>query len=349
MSRLWKILGWLAVAAILAAGSAGCNGSGSAAQIEEPEVKMVKVSVVEVQPTEIRDILVLPGQTLPWQDVTLAADQPGRVEEVSFREGDVVKKGDLIAMIQVAALKAGYDNALANVALAEELYKRRQKLFERNIISREELDQSKNKLEVARGMLRQAKVNYDNGFVYSPIDGTINELFVDPGEFVGQGKPVADLVNIDRIKIEVSVPEMDVRFLKADQQALVRIDALPDFQKIGIIDFVAFKADPATKTFNVRVLIDNMDGPVRPGMIARVIFLKRTISDALVAPLFSLVDRGGERLVYVEKEGVAHARTVSLGVIEGDRIQITEGLTPGDRLIVTGQNNVQDGTKVQVQ
>jgi len=82
-------------------------------------------------------------------------------------------------------------------------------------------------------------------------------------------------------------------------------------------------------------------------MIARVAFLRRTIPDALIAPLFAIVDKGGERLLFLEKDGVAHARTVSIGVIEGDRVQITKGLNPGDHLIVTGQTEVEEGMKVQ--
>jgi membrane fusion protein (multidrug efflux system) len=84
-------------------------------------------------------------------------------------------------------------------------------------------------------------------------------------------------------------------------------------------------------------------------MIARVAFLRRAIPDALVAPLFALVDKGGERILFVEKDGVAHARTVSIGIIELDRVQITRGLNVGDHLIVTGQTEVEEGMKVQVQ
>jgi len=140
-----------------------------------------------------------------------------------------------------------------------------------------------------------------------------------------------------------------VRFLKTGQKAMIRVDAFPEREAVGTIDFVAYKADPATKTFQVKVVMDNADRDIRPGMIARVAFLRRIIPDALSAPLFALVDKGGERMVFVEKDGVVHARSVSIGIIEGDRVQITQGLEPGDRLIVTGQKDVEEGMKVQVQ
>jgi membrane fusion protein (multidrug efflux system) len=233
--------------------------------------------------------------------------------------------------------------------LADDLYQRRKRLFERKIIAKEELDQSATQRTLAATDYEQIKVKYNHGFPRSPITGIINHLYVDTGEFIDTGKPIADIVNIDRIKINVRVPELDIRFVLQGQKTPVRIDAFPERDLGGKVDFVAFKADPATKTFLVRTLIDNPFGDIRPGMIARVAFVRRVIAEALVAPLFALVDKGGERLVYVEEDGMAQSRTVSIGVIQGDRVQITSGLKPGDHLIVKGQTEVEDGMKVSVQ
>jgi len=206
-----------------------------------------------------------------------------------------------------------------------------------------------NERTLALSNLRRAKAEYERGFLHSPINGLVNDLHVDVGEFVDRGKPVADLVNVDKIKINVNVPELDVRYLRVGQKAMVTVDAFPGRRLSGSIDFVAYKADPATKTFRVRVLIRNPKREIRPGMIARVAFLRRIIPDALVVPLFALVDKGGERIIFVEKDGIAYARTVSIGIIEGDRIQITEGLEIGDHVIVNGQTEVEEGMQVQVQ
>ncbi|UCC66198.1 MAG: efflux RND transporter periplasmic adaptor subunit, partial [Deltaproteobacteria bacterium] len=177
-------------------------------------------------------------------------------------------------------------------------------------------------------------------------DGMVNLLHVDVGEYVARGEPVADLVNVDKIKINVNVPELDVRYLRVGRQAMVTIDAFPGRRLAGTINFVAYKADPATKTFHVRVLIPNPRREIRPGMIARVAFLRRIIPNAVAVPLSALVDKGGERIVFVENDGIAYARTVSIGVIEADRVQITSGLKLGERLIVTGQTEVEEGMRV---
>ena len=309
----------------------------------------IAVSTVEIQPVQMRDVIFLPGTTEAWQDVQVAADTPGRIEWIGPREGDKVNKGDLLIKIDVSALKAALDHAEAQFKLADDLYQRRRRLFERKIIAKEELDQSATQRTLAATDYEQIKVKYNHGFPRSPITGIINHLYVDAGEFIDTGKPIADIVNVNRIKINVRVPELDIRFVLEGQKTPVRIDAFPERELHGKVDFVAFKADPATKTFLVRTLIDNPFGDIRPGMIARVAFVRRVITDALVAPLFALVDKGGERLVFIEKDGVAQSRTVSIGVIEGDRVQITSGLNAGDHLIVKGHTEVEDGIKVSVQ
>ena len=345
-------LRWLGLGVLLLlVALGGCRGSESRAEAEKGQnvAKVIKVGVAEVTPAPIRDILVLPGETEAWQDVLVASDKDGRVEWIGPKEGDAVKKGQLLARIDVSALKTIITRSEASAELTKDLYERRKTLFDRGIVHQEALERARTDKALAESDLVKAKVEYDRGFPLSPISGMVNYLHVDEGEFVNRGQPMVDLVNVDKIKIHVNVPELDVRYLKKGQEVMVGIDAFPDRRMRGKVDFVSFKADSATKTFRVRVLIDNSNHDIRPGMIARVIFLRRMIPDALSAPLFAILDKGGERLLFVEEDGIAHARTVSIGVIEGDRVQITDGLRPGDRLIVTGQRDVEEGMKVQTQ
>ena len=344
---------FLLTAVLLLAGflATGCDDSQSLATTEADSTlpPAIAVSIVEVKPEPVQDIIYLPGTTEAWQDVQVAADTAGRIEWIGPREGEMVNKGDLLIKIDVSALKAALDHARAQYRLADDLYQRRLRLYERKIIAKEELDQSATQRKLAATDLEQMKVRYNHGFPRSPISGIINHLYVDAGEFIDTGKPIADIVNIDRIKINVRVPELDIRFVLEGQKTPVRIDAFPERTLSGVVDFVAFKADPATKTFLVRTVIKNPFADIRPGMIARAAFVRRVIPDALMAPLFALVDKGGERLVFLEKNGVAQSRTVSIGVIDEDRVQITNGLNPGDHLIVRGHTEVEDGMKVSVQ
>jgi len=328
----------------------GCKGQESMADVagNDRQAPAIPVSVTVVEPVAIRDVVFLPGETEAYEDVKVAANTSGRVEWIGPREGQSVKKGDLLAKIDVSALKASLEHAQAAYELADDLYQRRRRLYDNKIIAKEELDQSETQLKLAAADLEQIKVRYNHGFPKSPVTGIVNQLYLEVGEYAEAGKPIANIVNIDRIKINVQVPELDVRYIAKGQTTPIRIDAFAEHMFTGIVDFVAFKADPATKTFLVRSIIENPAHDIRPGMIGRAAFVRRTVPDALTAPLFAIVDKGGERIVFIEKNGVAQSRIISIGVIEGDRVQITRGLNVGDHLIVRGHTEVEDGMRVLV-
>lgn len=326
-----------------------CKGSEKTQAAAPQEKKKIKVMVERVAPRSLRDLLLLPGETEAIHDIKLAAEHGGRVEFVGVKEGDSVKAGQVIARIGMQALSANLDKAVAASKQADDLAARRVDLYKQELISKEELDQIDTEKTVARGSLKEAQAAYRQGLVLAPVSGIINKLHVDPGEVVSQGDPVADLVNVNTIRVNVNVPELDVRFLSKGRKIPIAVDAYPGEQWLGIVDFVAFKADPITKTFQVRVVVANQGLRIRPGMLARVVFERRIIKDAITAPLFSILDKGGERLIFVEEKGVARSRNISLGVIEGDRIQIREGLKLGENLIVSGQTEVEDGSEVLVQ
>lgn len=341
-------LAFLTIALLGALALGGCKDRESIAKTTGTanEPPAIPVSVLEIKPTAMRDVVYLPGTTEAYEDVKVAANTSGRVEWIGLREGQTVKKGERLAKIDVSALKASLEHARAAYQLAHDLCERRRRLYQNKIIAQEELDQSETQLKLAAADLAQVKVRYNHGFPASPITGIVNHLYVDVGEYADVGKPIADIVNIDRIKINVRVPELDVRYVKKGQPTPIKIDAFADRTIHGTFEFVAFKADPATKTFLVRSVIDNPAHDIRPGMIGRVAFVRRSIPDAVAVPLFAIVDKGGERIVFVAKDGVAESRVVSIGVIEADRVQITSGLDVGDHLIVRGHTEVEDGMQV---
>lgn len=311
-------------------------------------VHVVNVLTEEVRAVTMRDVLVLPGQTEALHDVRLAAQRGGVVEWTGVTEGQRVRAGEPIARIDLSSLGAALERARANLRLAEDQSRRRSQLYAHGVLAKEELDQANNELIAARTRLREAEVDFSHGTVASTLGGVVNRVYVDPGEFVGEGDPVADIVDAATVRVNFDVPEGDVRFLAQGQKTVLHVDAYPEREWAGEIDFVAWKADPATRTFQVRVVVDNADGTIRPGMIARGAFLRRMIENAVTAPLFTVQDKGGERVVFVEQDGVAQARTVRLGIIEGDRVQVLDGLAAGDRLIVAGHVEVEDGTRVNV-
>lgn len=333
--------------AILAVAAFAASGEDKKAETaKQPRDERIRIETAILAPANILDTVTLPGQTEARYDLTLSAEHSGRVETVDFIEGAPVKQGTTIAKIDVSALQAAMQRAQASYDLAQKTASRKTKLRNNKVVSREELDKAETDLRVAESNMREARINYRQGLVISPIDGIINDLHIDPGEYVKEGSPVCNIVDVSTIRINTSVPEMDIRYIKVGDKARITVDAFPEREWYGVVDFVAFKADSGTKTFKARVLVENTDGAIRPGMLARATFLRRSIDNAITVPLNALIDRGGERIVFVEENGVAKSRMIRLGVIDGDRIQILEGLKPGEKLIVTGHTEVEDGTGV---
>ncbi|MBG0790692.1 MAG: efflux RND transporter periplasmic adaptor subunit [Desulfovibrionaceae bacterium] len=340
------ILTVLALAALLAL--AGCGNEDSNANAFAPE-RVVKVKTMTVTPMVLHDILTLPGETEPEDDVFVSSDSAGTVTWLGVREGDHVKKGAIIARVDVASSGARLDQAKASRELAAEQLRRRRELLEKGVLAQEEFDQMAAKLEESDASLREMQVGVDQGVIRAPVSGIVNKRFVDQGERLEVGGQVVEIVDPSIIRVTVNVPEMDIPFIRKDQEAMLTVDAIPGRKWKGAVEFVSFKADPTSKTFETRVLTDNGDGAIRAGMLARVSFERRTIPDAITAPLYSIINQGGERLLYVDENGTARARTIEIGVIDADRAQILQGLKAGEKLIVSGQTMVEDGTKVDAQ
>jgi membrane fusion protein (multidrug efflux system) len=341
-----KAAGFIGLGLFLLILAAGCNDGTSDAQAAPEEQPGVKIDVEVVKPRLLRDVMILPGNSAAVNDVRLAAETDGQVHWIGVKEGQSIKAGDLVAKIDVDSRKAVLQSAQSAHELAKSKTHRRKQLYAKKAVPREELDSSLTELQAALSRLKEAEIAYTQGFVRSPISGVINRVYVDPGEFIKRGEPVVEIVDVANIRIKCFAPEMDVSYLKTGQKALVRVDALTGEQWVGTIEFVSFKADQATKTFEVWVRVDNSNGMIRPGMISRTAFIRREISDAITAPLSALVDKGGERILFVEKDGKAQARQVEMGVIDGERIQILKGLKQGDNLIVVGQTELEEGMKV---
>jgi len=327
---------------------AGCGDEKSEANITVPE-KAVEVVVSRVEPVTLEDTLMLPGHTEPDKDVCVSSESTGTVIWLGVKEGDWVEKGALIARLDSASSGARFDKAKAAKKLAFEQLRRRRELLEKGVLAQEEFDQMEAELARTEASLKEMLVNVEYGVVRAPIAGIINKRYVDRGERLTAGAKVVDIVDPSIIRAIIHVPEMDIPYITKGQKVTVSVDAIPGKARKGVVEFVSFKANEASKTFEVRVLTDNKDGFIRAGMLARVSLLRRSLHDAITTPLFAIINQGGERILYVEEDGIARARTIKIGIIENDRAQVLEGLKAGDNLIVAGHTMVEDGMRVVVQ
>lgn len=313
--------------------------------------KIVAVAVEELVAEDLDESLTLPGTLEAWEDLTLAAELPGMVKAIGLREGDRVVRGEVIARIDPEAQEAELIKAQADLSLQKKNLARLEQLLAERFVSQKEVDETRKTLEVARAELHLATVDLEKSILRSPIDGILDRLFVDRGEYVTPGTPVALVVQVDRLKALVEVPEKDVPYLQLGQPVQVvpaSIDGAVWPSLPGEVIHVAYKADPMTRTFVAKVAVDNPDGRLRPGMILRVVLARRSHSQVITVPLAAVMEREGGKVVLVEQDGVARLRVVTPGPVVGDRLLIRDGLVAGERLIVRGQQLVADGAKVRV-
>lgn len=331
--------------------STGCNQGRAENGVAPPVEKITPVTVHTVAAEDVQETFTLPGTLEAWEDLTLAAELAGAVRWIGASEGDRIRQGEVLVRIDPEAVEAELGRAEAEFELQEKNLERLRRLLAEKFVSQQEFDRGRQAFEAARAELRQARAAREKSALPSPVDGVLDRLLVDRGEYVAEGAPVAVLVQVDRLKVLVEVPEKDVPLLRAGQTVQVLPAAITGEAggtRRGEILHLAYKADPSTRTYLAKVAIDNRDGSLRPGMITRVGFVRRSLKDVIAVPLYAMVERGGGRAVFVDEGGTARLRPVRIGPVVGERVIIEQGLAPGDRLLIEGQQLVADGTKIQV-
>ena len=349
-----KIHVFLIPVLLFAAFTAGC-GKGSQAQPgadPSPEAprKVTHVEVQVVAKENLRQTFTLPGVLEAWEDLRLAAELDGPVKWIGPSEGDRVRRGEEILRIDPETVTANLAREQAEYDKVSRNFERIKELLADKIVSEKEYDEARSACDVARAELRRTEVECEKSTLSSPVDGVLDELLVDRGEYVSVGTPVAVVVDVDRLKALVEVPEKDVPYLRVGEKVKV-LPAIIDGTaqaRSGEIIHVSFRADPETRTYLAKIAVDNSSGGLRPGMILRVEFVRRTFEQVVSVPLYAVIERNGQKAVFVEEAGVARLRPVETGTVIGDRVVVEKGISAGERLIVKGQHLVGDGAAVSV-
>lgn len=339
----------LAGGAILVFASAGSALLNNGAKQENNHV--VRIPNVKVQILEGRDLddrLALVGTLQPWEDITISSEVAGKVEWKGVDEAQLVKQGQELFRIDTESIQTRLDQAVAEARLAEQDFSRAQKLLDRGVNAQRDQDAAVANREVSAANVRALQVQLKKSRVSAPFDGVVAQVFLKQDEFTDVGKPLVRLVQLHKVKVRIGIPERDVTHFKVGDCVDVTVDALPGVEFSGYIHKIAPVADLTTHTFTTEVEIDNGDGVLKPGMIARANLVRQTFPDAIVVPIFATVLLDDQRFVMVERDGIAEVRPVEAGIVQGSTVQITKGVTAGDRLIVVGHKDVRPGERVNV-
>lgn len=315
---------------------------------DTPE-RVPNVAVRVLKATTVEDRLELTGMVRAWETIMLSAEIAGRIEWQGVEEGDAVKAGQELFRIDTEAIRARLAEAQAHHTLAVREFERARQGVSEDVSPKQALDNAVAARDVAAATLRMAQIQLQKSVVTAPFDGVVDRIIKKRDEFVDMGAPLTRLVQVHKVKIDVGIPERDIPYFAAGEQAKVAVDALPGKVFTGTIHRIATTAELETHTFPAEVEVDNVEGLLRPGMVARLTLVRQSFPDSLLVPVFATVLLDDKRYVFVEEDGVARVRSVEVGVVQGSEVQVTAGLAPGDRLIVVGQRDARDGERVNVQ
>lgn len=312
---------------------------------EKPPVNVVTLIL---SPTAITDRINLPGYIEPWTRLQLMAKLNGTITEVLVSEGDRVKKDDILARIEDDDFRIAVDRAEAAYNLSKAEYNRQKAMYDKGVVPVATLDSARTAMQKARADYEDAGLLLSRTTVTSPMDGIISRLDAKIGLQLSVGDPLAEILQIDRMKGVVGIPESDVSAVRRLENVELTVQALDDKTFNGKTHFLSPSPQTAARLYNLELAIQNDAGEVLDGMFIRADIVKERVDNALAVPFYSVISRNDEQYVFIEQEGVARKRKVSLGIMEKWMVQITAGLNPGDRLLVEGHRDVEDTQSINI-
>jgi RND family efflux transporter MFP subunit len=347
---LWALLSVVPFAWI------GCSSGDASSKDDstkaEPTYKIINVEVHRIVPQPFAEYIRLTGVAKAHDDITISAEEPGRVTRVVVDRGTRVRRGQLLFKIDDRLLRSQIATAEAESAFAADAYERQKAVWDNKIGTELAYLERKNAAAVTAARLEGLRTRLDNTRLTSPIDGVLDARYVDEGEMVAMGTAIGRVLNSQMIKIEVGVPERFAGDVQLGGRVLIDFDVLKGMDFEGEIEFVGSAVDPGNRTFPIEIQFENPQGLIKPEMIANTRVVRHQYDAAIVVPEQAVryTENGFVAYVAVETEAgtIAEERHVDVGPSYADRIVIEKGLQAGDRLITRGHLQVAQGSHVEI-
>lgn len=327
----------------------------SPAQEAEAEGRqgMPPTSVVAV-PAVRQDVIEkisLVGTLLANEMVELQSETEGIIEEIGFEEGEQVEQGDLLVRLDAAKLSTALEEAKAALELARADFERSRRLYRDQLVSQQEFDQAESQFQATKAEVERRERNLRDTRIVAPFAGTIGAREVSPGQVISRNTTLTWLVDLDPMKVEVNVPERFLSELSLNQELALKVAAYPKETFVGRVYFIAPFVDPATRTAVVKARINNPEHRLRPGMFANLDLTLNVREKSIVIPeaaIAQIVGDGRAMIYVVGPESRADLISVVTGVRMPGRIEILDGLTEGQMVIVEGTQKIGPGSPVEV-
>jgi membrane fusion protein (multidrug efflux system) len=347
---------------LIATGIVACSGEGPEQQGGWGDQGPSAVSTVKPALASLDDVFLEREATLlPVATARISTRQEGFVRNVAPEVGDLVHKGDLIAEIDAGDLQlelmeneASLAKARATLSEHQRGMKRTKKLYAGKIISegqrdddRAELDRARADVDEARARVERARQNLTEVRIHAPDAGAITQLFTEDGEFVERGDDIAEIKVIRAMVALCTVGEKYLADVKEGASVYVDVAAYPGRRFQGLVWKIVPDAVVESRAFPIKVLLPNPDHALKPGMSARISFVRR-IDDGLLVPKDAVLDADTDAHALVVRNGAAERRDLELGSALGDSWHVRAGLEPTDDVVISGNEDLAEGDEVKI-
>jgi membrane fusion protein (multidrug efflux system) len=351
-NRGLKTVGWISIAAIVLIFVAWPKVRDNFKEKKDAEPATgqqapVQVKIMVAMPGSLQELIKTNGTLLADEEVDLSFESPGKIQLITFREGTRVVKGQLLARLNDEDLQAQLVKLELQNKLLQEKVDRQKVLLAREAISQESYDQLMTDLQSNEAEIKLIRVRIDKTELKAPFDGVIGLRYISEGAFVSPNTRIARLAKTQPLKIEFSVPERYAGIVKAGNELGFRIENSPE-QFLASVYALEPSIDPATRTITLRALYPNKDNRLQPGRFVAVQLVIREKNDALQVPTEAIIPELGGEKVFLVQQGRAVARKVTLGLRTPDYVEITDGLKPGDTVVVSGIMQLRPDLPVMV-
>lgn len=320
------------------------------------------VVVDMVQEETLQKPVTLVGAVEPDKRSVIASEIEGLVNSLPGTEGKFLKQGDVIATFNTRTLEIDLKEANANKREAQARYQlarknleRFQELEQKGVASTQQLQDAESEKSALNARIAQFQAQVD-GLEYdieksqiaAPFSGYVTEEFTEVGQWVQKGGPVVELIDIEFAEISIDMPERYISNIKKGLIVNVNFDALPEFNSEGQITSLVPQADRESRTFPVKIKLDNKDGIIKSGMVARVSFPIGEPSTVKLVPKDAIVSQNNANFIYVVNEGVVQPLPVSTGMAYEDKIQVIGPVETGQTVVVKGNERLMPNQPVKI-
>ncbi len=343
------------------------------------EEKAIPVEAFRVSTFSFKTVIGVTGTVMPLEDVDVFSRVSGiKVLRIYKDEGDMVKSGELLAELDTEMIDAQLDQAKAarastlaaikqaeiQVSTLRKDYERIKKLYEDNVVPKQQLDQiegqylaakaglemARKRLEEVEAKIRQLEISKSYHRISSPVSGIVSQRRIEVGEIVSPSNPIFKINNISEVKVRGSIPETYIPLVKPGMKATILVDAYPGREFSGSLKIISPAVDPKTRTTEVEIRIENPEMLLKPGMFARaVIDVGERKAPFVLQQALRRFEGTGTHYVYVVDENKrARIREIKIGERKGERVEVKEGLLEGELVVLTVTSAIRDGSLLNV-